>query len=458
MINDEQPVQTPHENPVEGPSQAARPAGFSLSDEELAALPLPDPEHPVDKSDVIGEAWRWGAAWAARFLLIAAAAWVIGWALSSVSGAAIPILLSILLTSVLWPLVKLLKRVGIPYGFGALIAVLTGVSVVAFLLSLVLPALAGEWYALNRSALAGLRRLQNWAAGEPLNISSVQINEAMQQVSVWLRTKVGDIATTVISLGGSLGSIVATSIITLMVTFFMLKDGHRFVGWTRQIVGRRAGFHVAELSARIWETISGYVRTQAVVSLLDATFIGLGIALMGVPMAFPIAVLTFMAGFVPIVGAIAAGTIAILVALVFNGAWIALAVLVLVLAVQQIEGNVLQPVLQSRVMKLHPVVVLLSVFLGSAWVGILGAFLAVPVAATFAAVLRYLGDLVDLRAGERTAEDIRWVTEEGRVVGGRSEESAVVFKKLVLGRRREREDKGESGDEHKLSLNPFRWR
>jgi len=182
--------------------------------------------------------------------------------------------------------------------------------------------------------------------------------------------------------------------------------------------------------------------------------IGIGIWLLGVPMAFPIAVLTFMAGFIPIVGAVTTGAIAVLVALVFKGAWIALAVLVLVLAVQQIEGNVLQPVLQSRVMKLHPVVVLLSVFLGAAWAGILGAFLAVPVAATFAAVLRYLGDLADLRAGERTADDIRWVTEEGRVVGGRSEQSAALLKNLVL--RRQRADS--SGEEQRFSLNPFRWR
>ncbi|MEZ5084880.1 MAG: AI-2E family transporter [Tessaracoccus sp.] len=454
MTNDEKSVPSLGDEPAEAPSQDTATAGSSLSMEGLAALPMHDPQHPVDKSDVIGEAWRWAAAWAARFLLIVAAAVVIGWGLSQVSGAAIPLLLGILLSSVLWPLVKLLNRAGLPYGLGALVSLLTGVGLIALLLSLVLPALAEQWYALNRSALAGLRRLQNWAAGPPLEISSLQIDMAMQQISLWLRTKVGDIATTVISLGGSLGSIAATSIITLMVTFFMLKDGHRFVGWSRQIVGRRAGFHVAELSARIWLTISGYIRTQAVVSLLDAVLIGIGIWLLGVPMAFPIAVLTFMAGFIPIVGAVTAGAIAVLVALVFKGAWIALAVLVLVLAVQQIEGNVLQPVLQSRVMKLHPVVVLLSVFLGAAWAGILGAFLAVPVAATFAAVLRYLGDLADLRAGERTADDIRWVTEEGRVVGGRSEQSAALLKNLVL--RRQRADS--SGEEQRFSLNPFRWR
>lgn len=168
MTNDEKSVPSLGDEPAEAPSQDTATAGSSLSMEGLAALPMHDPQHPVDKSDVIGEAWRWAAAWAARFLLIVAAAVVIGWGLSQVSGAAIPLLLGILLSSVLWPLVKLLNRAGLPYGLGALVSLLTGVGLIALLLSLVLPALAEQWYALNRSALAGLRRLQNWAAGPPL--------------------------------------------------------------------------------------------------------------------------------------------------------------------------------------------------------------------------------------------------------------------------------------------------
>ncbi|NLE98196.1 MAG: AI-2E family transporter, partial [Propionibacterium sp.] len=190
---------------------------------------------------------------------------------------------------------------------------------------------------------------------------------------------------------------------------------------------------------RLWVTLSGYIRTQAIVSLVDAVFIGLGLWLLDVPLAFPIAILTFIAGFIPIVGAVSAGAVAVLVALV-TGGWVqALLVLGVVILVQQLEGNILQPLLQSRVMQLHPVIILLAVLLGGGWFGIIGAFLAVPVAAAGAVVLRYLGDMIDLRTGDRSAKDINWSTADGHVVGGLSERSARLFQDLVR-RRSEHND------------------
>lgn len=422
---------TPHdENPaVEQPSPS--PTGATVSSDVLSALPMPDPDHPVDKSDVIGEAGRWLAGWAGRFLLIAAAAAVLGWGLGQVSGAMIPVLMGLIIASVLWPLVALLKKVGVPFAAGALIALLAGLGIIVGLFSLIAPAVAGQWDELASRAVAGINQIQSWLDQLPWDIRDDQIQAWIGEATTWLQGRAGDIAQTLLSFGGSIGSLVATTLITLMVTFFMLKDGHRFVPWTKSIIGRRVGFHAAELFARIWNTIAGYIRTQAVVSLVDAVFIGIGIALLGVPLAFPLAVLTFMGGFIPIIGALTAGTLAVLVALVVNGFWTALAVLGVILAVQQIEGNVLQPFLQSKVMKLHPVVVLLAVLLGAAWAGILGAFLAVPVAATIAVIFRYLGDLANLRVGDVRAEEIAWATEDGKVVGGETEKSAVRFKDSV---------------------------
>ncbi len=413
----------------------AGPPESGLTEEALEALPLPDPDHPVDKADVIGEAGKWLAAWSGRFLLIAAAGLVIGWVTLQASGAAIPVMLGLLVASVLWPLVNLLNRAGLPYGFGALLSLLAGVGIIAGLFSLIAPAVASQWGALSNSAISGIRQVQEWVSQPPFNLDDGNIDQWISRLINWLQGQAGDIFSTAVSFGGSIGSFFATLVITLMITFFMLKDGHRFPGWIQAVVGRRVGFHAAELFARIWNTISGYIRTQAIVSLVDAVFIGLGIWILGVPLAFPIAVLTFVAGFIPIVGAFTAGTLAVLVALVANGFWTAVAVLVVVLLVQQLEGNVLQPFLQARVMELHPVIVLLAVLLGGAWAGILGAFLAVPVAATVAVVLRYLGDLANLRTGEVKADDIHWLTDSGRVVGTQSERSAVWYRDLMLRRK-----------------------
>jgi putative heme transporter len=146
----------------------------------------------------------------------------------------------------------------------------------------------------------------------------------------------------------------------------------------------------------VWDVLGGFIRTQAVVSFIDAFFIGLGLVILGVPLWGVLTALTFLGGFIPMVGAFVAGALAVLVALVGNGFTTALIVLAIIIAVQQLEGNVLQPVLQSRTMKLHAVVVLLAVTGGGTLYGITGAFLAVPVVAVVAVVIRYISEQIDV--------------------------------------------------------------
>ncbi len=414
------------------------------------ALPAPDPADPVDKADVIGEGGRWLAAWAGRFLLIALGLAVVGWTLNQFAAGILPVILALLLTSVLWPATKALKKVGVPYALGAAIALLGGVGIIAGLIAAIAPSIAKQWPELAAQAVEGVRQLQEWAAGPPLNLQDEQLDQWITQGLDYLQAQAGSILSSALSFGGSVGNVILTLLLMLVLTFFFLKDGVNFLPWTRKLVGRRAGFHASELLTRLWGTVSGYIRTQALVSLVDAVFIGIGLVIVGVPLAFPLAVITFMAGFIPIVGAVSAGALAVLVAMVSNGFYAALIVLGIILLVQQLESNVLQPLLQSKVMHLHPVIVLLAVLLGGGWFGIVGAFLAVPVAASLAVVARYLGDLTDLRTGERTTDDIEWATAEGKVVGNQSEAAAQFFRNLVKLRHRDDDDKadppGESPD------------
>ena len=154
---------------------------------------------------------------------------------------------------------------------------------------------------------------------------------------------------------------------------------------------------MAEVLQRMWATLGGFIRTQALVSFVDAVLIGIGLVILGVPLAYALAILTFIGGFVPIVGAFVAGGLAVLVALVANGPVNALIVLGIIVAVQQLEGNVLQPWLQSKSMNLHAVIVLLAVTLGASTFGVVGAFLAVPAAAAIAVLLRYYDEQVSAR-------------------------------------------------------------
>lgn len=416
-------------------------SGDSLpfDEETLVALPSPNPEAPVDRADVLGEGGRWVAAWAGRFLLTAAALLVIGWIAGKFWAGILPVLLALLFASVLWPATAWMKRRGMPYTGGAAISLLGGLGILAGLGWVIAPSIASQWPTLAGQAVKGVKQLQEWVAGPPLNLQDEQLDDWIAQGLAWLQGRSGELVTQVLSVGGSIGSGVVTVALTLVLTFFFLKDGSKFVGFTRSIVGRKAGFHATELLTRLWNTISGYIRTQAIVSFVDALFIGLGLVLLGVPLAFPLAIITFVAGFIPVVGAITAGAFAVLVALVSNGLYTAIFVLILIVAVQQLESNILQPLLQSRVMHLHPVIVLLAVLLGGRWGGIIGAFLGVPIAASIAVVLRYIGDLIDLRTGERRAEDIVWATDDGQSIAHEGEKHAAFFRALVSRRIASRE-------------------
>jgi predicted PurR-regulated permease PerM len=172
------------------------------------------------------------------------------------------------------------------------------------------------------------------------------------------------------------------------------------VPWVAAQTGARSAPHVAALSEKSWATLSSFVRQQAFVGFIDAFFIGLGLLVMGVPLVLPLAVITFFGAFVPIIGAFVAGAFAVLIALVSNGFTTAVVILAVVVAVQQLEGNVLQPIIQGRGLNLHAAVVILAVTAGSSLAGIIGAFLAVPVTALVAVAYRYARDVLDGRSPE----------------------------------------------------------
>jgi putative heme transporter len=199
---------------------------------------------------------------------------------------------------------------------------------------------------------------------------------------------------------------VVTTVLALFLMFFFLKDGPRFLPWLSGQLPGRLATDVPTVAARGWDTLGAFVRSQAFVGLLDAVFIGLGLWIVGVPLVLPLAVLTFVSAFVPIVGALFAGFVAVLIALVSNGLTDALIVLGIIVLVQQLEGNVFQPIVQSRGLGLHAAVVLLVVTLGGSLAGIVGSLLAVPVAALIAVIWNYLREQLSDPVEEPVAQEV----------------------------------------------------
>jgi predicted PurR-regulated permease PerM len=346
---------------------------------------------------VIGDAIGVMSRWSLRLLLVAAGFYLLSYIIQATWSVLLPVALALLLSSALFPLVDLLApRLG---RTAAAAVVMVGfLLVLVAVTTLLTRSVVGQVANVADEATNGLNRVRDWVIGPPLQMSETQVNTAVDYVSTRIQDAATAIASGVFSGVTAVGSALVTMVLVLVLTFFFVKDGQRFLPWLRTVSGPRAGRHVAEVCGRWWTVLGAYVRTQLVVSLVDAVFIGIGLVILGVPLAATLATLTFFGGFIPIVGAFAAGAVSILVALVTEGPTTALLVLGLVILVQQLEGNVLSPWLQGRNLQLHAGIVLLAVTGGGTRYGIIGAFLAVPVVACVVVLLRYLSEQVDLAA------------------------------------------------------------
>lgn len=348
-----------------------------------------------DRGIVIDDAFGGMQRWGIRIVVIAAAAVVIGWVIGTAWMVIFPVAMALIVSTVLAPPVTFLRNKGWPSGFAAAAVVLGFIGIVVGIIAILTPQVAGQSGEVAAGASDGLQKVRDWLTEGPLGLSEGQITRAIEALQDRLQSSAAAIGSGVFSTIGAATSAIVNLILVLMLTFFFVKDGHKFLPWAKNLGGKRAGEHTAELLGRTWDTLGGFIRTQSLVALIDAVIIGTGMVIIGVPLAIPLAVVTFFAAYIPIIGAFVSGALAVLVTLVTNGPQEALIVLIIVIAVQQLEGNVLSPWLQGKNMNLHAAVVLLSVTAGGTLFGVTGAFLAVPVAASTAEILRYINERID---------------------------------------------------------------
>jgi len=346
------------------------------------------------RHQLIGDGLAWTATWSLRWILIAAGAVLLGLVVRETWSILLPVLLALVVTSVLQPPAVFLRdKLGLPSTVAAATVLLGGLAALVGVVFAIAGSVADQVDDIAADASSGLQEIQNWVQSSDM-VTEDQLDSAIQGLQERLTDSASSIASGVVVGVGVAGSVLITLVVTLILTFLFLKDGHKFLPWVDDLAGGRAGPHLTEVLGRAWSALGSFIRIQAVVSFIDAVLIGIGLVIVGVPLAVPLAILTFFGGFVPIVGAIVVGALAVLVALVSVSVTGALVVLAIIIAVQQLEGNVLQPWLQSRGVQLNAAVVLLSITLGSTLFGIIGAFLAVPAAAVAAVVLRYLNQVV----------------------------------------------------------------
>ncbi|MBA3367176.1 MAG: AI-2E family transporter, partial [Geodermatophilaceae bacterium] len=284
-------------------------------------------------SSVAGVSWR--------LLVVVAAIALVGYLLGKVWVVVLPLVLALFVSAVLWPAARFLRAHKWPPALSAIVVVLSFLAILIGILAVIVVPVAAQAEEVTDGITGGLASVQDWLGGPPLNLADDQVGAALDQGLAKLQESAGDIVGIVLGGITTIGDALVTVGLVLVLVFFYLKDGPRLLPWLKEQSGRRAAPHVAVLANRYFQTLGSFMRIQGIVGLIDALFIGIGLLLIGVPLVLPLAVLVFVGAFVPIIGAFVAGGVAVLVALVSNGFGAALIVLVIIVVVQQLEGNVI---------------------------------------------------------------------------------------------------------------------
>jgi putative heme transporter len=327
-----------------------------------------------------------GTAWSWRLLVLLLGVSVFVVVAVQLALVTVPVILALILATLAAPPARGLERVGAPPGLAASVVVFGGTALAIAGLAALVPAFLEQVRELGPTVQEAGSDLLDWLENGPLGLDRDQLAGFGRELTTGLQDQGGAVARGALSLVASVVEGLTALILALILLFFFVKDGEHMWAW---VVARAPEVHrhtVIAAGERSWEALAGYVRGTALVAMIDAVGIGIGLAIVGVPLVMPLAVLVFIGGFVPIVGAFVTGLLAVAVAFADGGVGQALIVLAIVVVVQQVESDVLQPVIMRRAVPLHPVVVLAVLTAGAKLVGIVGAFLAVPIAAVVSAV------------------------------------------------------------------------
>jgi len=377
--------------PGAGPGTGARDvagqsAGARAGAAQAAAVSAP----PNGVDENIPPGIRLAGAWSWRLLALFAVIAVFLFLVVQLRLIVIPLLIAVLVSSIVAPFVAFLVRHRWPKGLAIAVAVITTLLVPVALITLAATQLAGGLAGLSDRLAGSYGDLKALLLASPLHLTEPQINDYLQQALAAIQADSQVFISGALSLGTSLGHGLTGLLLTLFSLLFLLIDGPGIWAWIVRIFPRRARAAIDGAGQAGWTTLGNFAKVQILVASIDALGIGLGAFLLGVPLAIPIGVLVFLGSFIPIVGAVATGAVAVVIALLFNSWPIALAMLGVVLLVQQVEGHVLQPLIMGTAVKVHPLGVVLVVAAGSLLAGIPGALFAVPVAAVLNVMINYI--------------------------------------------------------------------
>ena len=338
---------------------------------------------------------RIAGAYAWRLLLVAALAGVVIWLIAQLKDIVVPFMIAILVAALLVPLVQFLVRKGWPKALAVAVAMLGTLAIVGGLIFVIVSQIRSGYPDLQERSIKAYDDFKEFLAASPLQLDDREIQSYIDQGFAALQKDSQVLLTGALSVGSTAGHVLAGLLLVIFATLFILIDGRGIWAWIVRLFPRRARPALDSSGRAGWVTLTTFVKVQIFVAAVDAVGIGLGAWILGLvfggfPLVIPIAIAVFLGSFIPVVGAVLTGTIAVFVALVYLGPVPALIMVGIVLLVQQVEGHVLQPLVMGSAVKVHPLAVVFAVAAGSFLAGIPGALFAVPVIAVANVMVKYI--------------------------------------------------------------------
>lgn len=371
--------------PVPVPVTVPGPTGHEPEHAQPPAPKLSQPEL-IDAAEEVPLGVRVAASWSWRLLVIGLAVAALIWLVAQVRVIVVPIFIAVLLTALLHPIVALFERRRWPRWLGVVTAFVTLVVALGVLITLIVTQLRGDLGEVATKSTAAWRDFLAWLEAA-FGVSSAQVNGLIDQIVSAIRDHQNEIWSGALAVTTTAGQFVTGLLLTLFTLIFLLIDGKRIWYWVLGFLPARAHAPVDTAGSAGWVSVGQYVRVQIFVAFVDGVGVGIGALVLGVPFAVPLAILVFLGSFIPFLGAITTGILAVFVALVYNGPVTALILLGVVVLVNQVEGHVLQPLVMGSAVKVHPLGVVVAVALGAILAGIPGALFAVPITAAATAMV-----------------------------------------------------------------------
>ncbi|HLL68282.1 MAG TPA: AI-2E family transporter [Micromonosporaceae bacterium] len=362
------------------------PAGLDAQPAQVLLVEAgrPGVEETIPRGIRIAAAWSW------RLILLVGGLYVLIRLISFLRVIVIPVAVAILLAALFQPAAAALRRRGMNPSLAAGLVLVTGLVAVLGSLGLIVQTFVAEFDDLAGQVQEGLDEVQTWLSRGPLQLDDQQLSGLVERAQRAVSQNQGVLTSGALSTAATLGEVVSGFFLVLFTLFFFLRDGGRIWTFLCRLLPQPARVPAARAGHYSWYTLISYVRATVLVAFIDAVGIGIGLFVMDIPLALPLAALVFLGAFIPVVGATLSGIVAVLVALVSEGPFSALVILGVVILVQQIEGNVLEPLIMGRAVALHPLAIILVIAIGIVVAGIVGGLVAVPLLAVANTAVRYL--------------------------------------------------------------------